>query len=46
MKRGGTAINVVIAPGAGREGEFAQAERVGSQQFEKLFARGGHSFSD
>src|SRR6266404_2726467 len=39
VKRGGAAIDIVIAPDAGRESEFAQAERVGSQQLKKLFAR-------
>src|SRR5580765_8418111 len=44
VKRGGAAIDVVIAPGAGRKREFAKAEGVGGQQVEELFARGSHRF--
>jgi hypothetical protein len=39
MKRGGAAINVVVAFAAGSQRKFTQAERVGSQQIEKLFAK-------
>jgi hypothetical protein len=45
MERGGAAINVVVALAAGRKGKFAEAERVGSQQLKKLFARRRHIFS-
>src|ERR1051326_277077 len=45
VERGGAAINVVVALSAGREGEFAEAERVGSQQLKKLFARRRHRIS-
>src|SRR5215831_8539067 len=44
MKRGGTAINVVVALAAGRESKFAQAKRIGSQQLKKLVARRRHRF--
>src|SRR5262249_52665219 len=41
VQGGGAAVDVVVAFGARRESEIAEAERIGRQQVEELVASGG-----